>query len=184
MSQNTTATPRDQRQHNLVPGDARALHRQPGADGRERECDAQKHMGIIRKALGEGIKTDDEQRDGRKIETDRIQKPACCDQPGCTEEAQESRARQRNFPRGQMTHGGPRIGCVKLPIHNPVEGHRAGSGANHGGEDEPEGSPTRPAVIFPGCDHHGREGKRQRKNRVRKFDELGPFANGGNHGLA
>ncbi len=52
----------------------RALHRQPRADGRERQRDAEKNVRVIREPLRQRIKTNHHQRDGRQIKAKRIEK--------------------------------------------------------------------------------------------------------------
>ena len=65
---------------NFQSGNVRALHRQPRADGRERERDAEKNVRVIREPFRQRIKTNHHQRHRRKIKTKRIQKIAGGDQ--------------------------------------------------------------------------------------------------------
>ena len=66
---------REQRHlQNFQDGNIRAFHRQPRADGREREREAEKNMRVIREPFRQRIKTNQHQRDRRKIKAQRIQK--------------------------------------------------------------------------------------------------------------
>ena len=52
----------------------RAFHRQPRADRRERQREAEKNVRVIREPFRQRIKTNHHQRDRRKIKAQRIQK--------------------------------------------------------------------------------------------------------------
>ena len=69
-----------------------------------------------------------------------------------------------------------RIFPVEFAVHDPIECHRAGAGAKHRGQDEAERPPTGPAPLVARGDDHRRQGKRQSKNSVGKFDEPGPLS--------
>ena len=64
-----------------------------------------------------------------------------------------------------------RVQGVELAVHDAVKGHRASPGAHHGGEDEAEDAPARPAPIVARRHRHGRQRERKRKKRVGEADE-------------
>ena len=69
-----------------------------------------------------------------------------------------------------------RIEGVEFAIHDAVERHGASAGADHGVQDQAEDFPTGPAPLVTGGHEHGRQGKRQREDRVRKTHESRPFS--------
>ena len=67
-----------QREHdhlqNFQRGNVRAFHRQPRADRRQRQREAEKNVRVIREPFGQRIKTNHHQRDRREVKAERIEK--------------------------------------------------------------------------------------------------------------
>ena len=84
---------------NFQQRNIRAFHRQPRADGRERQRDAEKNVRVIREPLRERIKTNHHERHRRKVKAQRIQKITGGNQPRRRQNAEQNRARQRNLSR-------------------------------------------------------------------------------------
>ena len=80
-----------------------------------------------------------------------------------------------------MAVGRARIQRVEFAVHDAIERHRAGSRANHRGENQSENFPARPAAIIARRHHHRCQRERQRENRVRKRTNEAPFFNYGKH---
>ena len=81
----------------------------------------------------------------------------------------------RGYSHGALTPMGARILFVELAIDDPIEGHRAGAGADHRRQEKQEYAEARPAVIVLRGNQHRRQGKGQRKDRVGELYELQPF---------
>ena len=167
--------------HNFQCGNLRALHRQPRADGREREREAEENVCVIREPFRDRVKADDKQRDGRKHETKQVQPITGDEQSGGAQQPQRPRARQRNLAGGQMPAGRAWIERVEFAVSDSVEGHRARPGGDHRGENQSERAPARPAAIVARGHAHGRQRERQREDRVREAHEGKPFVNCGEH---
>ena len=67
-----------------------------------------------------------------------------------------------------MAVRGPRIEPVKAGIHNPVEAHGRGTGADHGNQ-YPEKNLKRDLIVAMRQDHRGK-GKGQGEDRMAEFD--------------
>ena len=80
-----------------------------------------------------------------------------------------------------MASGGARIQGVELAVHDAVEGHGAGAGADHGGQDQAERAPAGPAVVLAGGHRHRSQSERQGEDRVGEPHEGKPFVKQGEH---
>ena len=150
-----------------------ALDRQPGADGGQRQGEAEINVSEIREAFGQRIKANQEKRHGRKIETSPVDEVTGDNQPQAAQQAKRAGSAQRDSPAGQIAVHRARIGLVEVAVYDPVEGHGASAGADHRRQDQTERAPAGPAAPIACGDHHGGEGERQGEDGVGKFDETG-----------
>src|SRR6476660_9732257 len=68
-----------------------------------------------------------------------------------------------------MARSSTRISLVERPVNQPIEQHRRGTGEYHTENNQAHDSQRRPAI----CRYHQRaQSKRQRKNCMRKTDQL------------
>ncbi len=98
-----------------------AFDRQPRANRRQRQRDSEKDMRVIREALGQRIKTNHDQRDGREIETKWVKKKTGRDKPGGRKNAECYRAHKADLARGQMAVRRARIERVEFAVHDAIE---------------------------------------------------------------
>ena len=132
-----------------------AFDREPGADRRQSQSQAEENVREIGEPFGQRIKADTKQPDRRKVKTDWIDEVTRDDKSSAAQPTKRPRASQRDFSGRQMAARGAGIRFVEMAVNDPVERHRAGPGTNQGGEDQAEGSPARPAALVARGDHHG-----------------------------
>src|SRR5438874_5167789 len=68
-----------------------------------------------------------------------------------------------------MTRSCSRIALIERPINEPIEKHRCRAGKYHTNNHQEQNSPRGPAVC---CHNQRAKRKRQRKDRVRKTNQL------------
>jgi hypothetical protein len=160
---------------NFQYGNIRSFHRQPRADGREREREAEKNVRVIREPLRQRIKTNHHERDGRQDKNKADSESSWRQPTRAAGQAKQPGAEQGNLAGGQMAVGRARIQRVEFAVHDAVEGHRAGARADHRRENQPKRPPARPAAIVPRRHGHRRQRERQGEDRVREAHERSPF---------
>ena len=134
-------------------------------------------MREVGKALGQRIEADEKERDGRKVEAERIEKVAGNDEPGRCEKAERPCTGKGDSSRRKVAHRGARIGGVEATIDDAIEGHSTSPRANHGGNNEAEGAPAGPAALIARCYGHRGQSERKSEDGVGEFNEFGPGAN-------
>ena len=139
-----------------------ASHAPTGASAR---ASPEKDVRVIGEPLGQRIEADDDERHGREVEAERIEQEAGRDQARRRQGAERHGAEQADLAGGQVAAGGARVQRVEFAVHDAVEGHGAGAGADHRGEDQAEGAPAGPAVVVARGDGHGGERERAARRR-------------------
>ena len=118
----------------------------------------------------------------------RAQRPGIAEQGGGGHEQAGTDQQERpHNPRPehagrQVTHGRARVGCVDVPVRDPVEGHGRGPGEHHGRQNEHH-VPPRPGAHLRDP-HRAQDGERQREQRVAEPDHLEDGAHAVQHGLS
>jgi hypothetical protein len=131
----------------------------------------------IREAFCERVKAHDEESDWREVKADAIDLVCDGEKADHGESPQCPGARQRNDARWNMTLRGPWIFGIKTAVHDAVESHGTGPGAENGGDDEEEFLPAGPAAVFevPRGHHHRCKREWKRENGVGDFYEFAPL---------
>jgi hypothetical protein len=138
-------------------------------------------MGVIREPLGERIETDHGQCHRGEIKAQTIYKRACHNKSGGGEQTEHCGTENRYTPGGQMPLGSTGIKRIHFTINDAVKCHGACPGKDDAKNDAAEDSAPWPTAMISCRDQHRRQGKRQRKDSMRKSHERTPFLNRRKH---
>src|SRR5436190_19404136 len=167
---NKPANHRQTKQYGLNAN--RPTHCQPCANWCQAQSNSKIYMSKIGEALRERIKADHENCDRRKHKADPVDVVTHGNQACTRQQTQRPGAHQRNSARRKMSRRCSRIFGIEMTVNNAVKGHCASARANHGSDNEKKNSEARPAMLWPGRDHHRAERERKRENRMRQFYEF------------
>ncbi len=147
-----------------------AAHRDPGAERRAGERQAEDQVRPGGEALGVGVAEQDRQGQGRELERQRVEPPGGEHQQQAARGYEEGDEGHAHLAGGEGAVGGARIDGVEPSVGQPVEAHRGAPRPHHRDHDPAHRRPLRPALRRQ---HHPQEGEGQGEERVLELDHSG-----------
>lgn len=158
-----------------------AVDGEPGADGCEGEGDTEVEVGEVGEAFSEGVEADGDEGDGGEGEADGVEEVGGGDEAEGAEGPESPGGGEGDLAGGEVSGGGAGVFGVEVSIDDAIKDHGAGAGADHGGEDEQEGTGAWPAAVIACGDDHGGDGEWEGEDGVGELDEVCPAAEEGDH---
>ena len=172
----STASPRRTGGHARLP-----RKRDPGSRRRQAQREPQPEMSQAGEALAVGITQKPEQEPARTgtAATDSAGRAGWLPRrPGCSIAVKTATARTPSRPAGRCRAGRARIERIKMPIGQPVEGHRRRPRGRHAEQNaHPVLNSSVPAVAIVRRQDRAQKRKRQGEQRVAELHQIEIFAN-------